>query len=246
MELGMADAARPTSFGELLRQHRLEAGLTQAALAERAGVSVRAIQHLERSGGQPQRGTAHRLAGALALTAERRVRFERAGRPEPRHPRAASATAGTTRRRRGSDPAARNNLPVQLTSFVGREREIAEVTHLLGATRLLTLVGAGGVGKTRLALRVAADAAGPYPDGAWLAELASLTDPELVASAVASAVGVREAPGRPLATALAEFVRPRMLLLLLDNCEHLLAACATLADGLLRVGPTLTILATSR
>ena len=114
-----------------------------------------------------------------------------------------------------------NNLPLQLTSFVGRERELAEVAALLGAHRLLTLTGPGGTGKTRLALQAAADALEQYPDGVWLAELAALADPGLVPQAVAQAVGVREEPARPLLATLAEVLRPKRLLLVLDNCEHL-------------------------
>jgi predicted ATPase/DNA-binding CsgD family transcriptional regulator len=146
----------------------------------------------------------------------------------------------------------RHNLPVQLTSFVGREWEVAEVRRLLGTTRLLTLVGAGGIGKTRLAQEVAAGLLDAYPDGVRLVELAALVDPRsalvpaLVPQAIASALGVREQPGRPLSESLAEFLAPRSLLLVLDNCEHLIQACAELADRLLRACPRLTILATSR
>jgi predicted ATPase/class 3 adenylate cyclase len=139
-----------------------------------------------------------------------------------------------------------NNLPLQLTSFVGRERELAAVRERLTRHRLLTLTGPGGTGKTRLALQVAADLLPEYPDGVWLVELAALADPALVPQAVAQAVGVREEPGRPLLATLADALRPRRLLLLLDNCEHLLDACARLVDALLRACPRLAVLATSR
>jgi non-specific serine/threonine protein kinase len=139
-----------------------------------------------------------------------------------------------------------HNLPRQLTSFVGRARELAEVRRLLAAVPLFTLTGAGGCGKTRLALRAAADVAAGYPDGVWLAELGALADPGLVPQAVAAAVGVREEPGRPLPATLADALREKRLLLVLDNCEHLLAAAAGLADTLLRACPRLTVLATSR
>ena len=104
-------------------------------------------------------------------------------------------------------------------------------------TRLLTLTGPGGTGKTRLALQAAADALEAYPDGVWLVELAALADPALVPQAVAAAVGVREEPGRPLLATLTDALRPKRLLLVLDNCEHLLDACARLADALLRACP---------
>jgi predicted ATPase/class 3 adenylate cyclase len=139
-----------------------------------------------------------------------------------------------------------NNLPTQLTSFVGREREIAEVERLLGMTRLLTLTGSGGAGKTRLALQVAADLLANYPDGVWLVELAPLADPAVVPQTVASALSLHEQRGRPLLVTLADYLRSRQMLLLLDNCEHLIEACATLADELLRACPQLGILATSR
>jgi predicted ATPase/class 3 adenylate cyclase/Tfp pilus assembly protein PilF len=139
-----------------------------------------------------------------------------------------------------------HNLPVQLTRFIGRERESAEVKRLLSTAYLLTLTGAGGCGKTRLALQVAADLTGEHGNGVWLVELASLSDPALVAQTVASTLGVREELGRLLIETLADSLRPRSLLLVLDNCEHLLSACAQLADRLLRACPNLRILATSR
>ncbi len=139
-----------------------------------------------------------------------------------------------------------HNLPLQLTSFVGREQELGEVAALLGAHRLLTLTGPGGTGKTRLALQAAADALEAYPDGVWLAELAALAGPALVPQAVAAAVGAREEPGRPLGATLTDALRPKRVLVLLDNCEHLLDACARLADTLLRACPHVRVLATSR
>jgi len=139
-----------------------------------------------------------------------------------------------------------NNLSVQLTSFVGREKEVEEVTSLLQRKRLLTLTGVGGIGKTRLALQVAADLTGEFPDGVWWVDLAPLTDPEFVPQAVASAVGLREHPGRPLVDVLLDHLRAKRLLLVLDNCEHLLAACAHLVEALLRGCPHLRLLATSR
>jgi predicted ATPase/class 3 adenylate cyclase len=139
-----------------------------------------------------------------------------------------------------------NNLPRYLTSFVGREREIAEVGRLLAATSLLTLVGTGGAGKTRLALQVAAGLLETYPDGVWLVELAALADPSLVQQAVASALGLREATGRPPIAVLSDHLQHRQVLLVLDNCEHLVLACADLVDALLRACPELRVMATSR
>jgi predicted ATPase/DNA-binding CsgD family transcriptional regulator len=140
-----------------------------------------------------------------------------------------------------------NNLPLQLTSFVGREREIAGLEKLLvGEARLVTLTGPGGSGKTRLALAVAAELSGDYEDGVWWVELASLSDPDLVPQAVANALGINEAPGRSLMEALVEYLEGREVLLLLDNCEHLVEACAALCNVLLHACPKLRILATSR
>ena len=139
-----------------------------------------------------------------------------------------------------------NNLPRQLTSFVGRGREMAEVKHLLTTTYLLTLTGAGGSGKTRLSLQVAADVLDQYPDGIWQVEFAAIADPMLVPQAVASALSVPEQPGRSLTETLADYLRPQSTLLVLDNCEHLLSACAQFAAALLQACPTLRIVATSR
>ena len=139
-----------------------------------------------------------------------------------------------------------HNLPAQLTSFVGREAEMEQAQERLRSSRLLTLTGTGGSGKSRLAVQVAADALDDFPDGAWLVELAPLTDPDLVSQAVAGVLGLGEEPDRRLMQTLTDALRARTLLLVLDNCEHLIDACARLAETLLRACPGLRILATSR
>jgi predicted ATPase/class 3 adenylate cyclase len=139
-----------------------------------------------------------------------------------------------------------NNLPQQLTSFVGRERTLAEVRELLRKTRLLTVVGVGGLGKTRLSLQVAAEALDDYPDGVWFVELAPIADERLVVQAVASMLGVKSEGARPVQEALLKFVKDRCLLLILDNCEHLPHACAKLAKDLLQAGARMKVLASSR
>jgi predicted ATPase/class 3 adenylate cyclase len=139
-----------------------------------------------------------------------------------------------------------NNLPPQFTNFIGRKREMSEVKQLLSMSHLVTLTGAGGAGKTRLALQVAADVLELYEDGVWLVELAALSDRALVPKAVALALSVREEPGRPLIATLTDFARPKALLLILDNCEHLLPDSANLVEALLRNCPHLRVLATSR
>jgi predicted ATPase len=138
------------------------------------------------------------------------------------------------------------NLPAQVSSFIGRDAELAEVRRLMGGARLVTLTGAGGAGKTRLALQVAAGLADGTGDGVWFADLGPLGDPGLVAVTVADVLGVRQEPGRPMVGTLVEAVGGRSLLVLLDNCEHLLGACAKLADALLRGCPNVALLATSR
>jgi predicted ATPase/class 3 adenylate cyclase len=139
-----------------------------------------------------------------------------------------------------------HNLPAQLTSFIGRQQEIARIRQILPTTRLLTVTGTGGCGKTRLALQVAADLVEEFAHGVWCIELAALSDPALVPQTVAAALGVREEPARPLTETLTAHLKARRLLLVLDNCEHLLSACARLAEALLRGCPGLQILATSR
>ncbi len=137
-------------------------------------------------------------------------------------------------------------LPAEVTSFVGRRHEAAEVKRMLSASRLVTLTGVGGVGKTRLALRVADEARRAFPDGVWLAELADLDNPTLLAQGVTEALEIRDHSSRPAMDILVDHLRDRQALIVLDNCEHLLEECARLADRLLRAAPRLRLLTTSR
>src|SRR5215210_8449205 len=137
-----------------------------------------------------------------------------------------------------------HNLPAPRSSFVGRERETEEVERELAMTRLLTLTGVGGSGKTRLALEVARGLIEAYPDGVWLVELASLSEEVLVSKAVAEALGVSERPQEPIADTLIEVLGDKRLLLVMDNCEHLVEAAAGLVDKLLDSCPQVRILAT--
>jgi predicted ATPase len=138
------------------------------------------------------------------------------------------------------------HLPVEPNSFVGRERELRDLRQLVHSARALTLCGPGGIGKSRLALRLLAMMEADFPDGAWFVGLGELRQPDLVVSRVAAAVGVSEEPGRPLAETLAAALRPRRLLLALDTCEHLIGACAGLSQDLLAASPGLRLLITSR
>jgi non-specific serine/threonine protein kinase len=145
------------------------------------------------------------------------------------------------------NPALRHNLPSQATSFVGRAGELAELRSLVsGGSRMVTITGPGGIGKSRLALQVAAEALDGAGDGVWLAELAPVADPELVARTVAAVLGVREEPGRPALDTLVETVGDRHLLVVLDNAEHVLGAAAKLADAIVRSCPRACLLVTSR
>lgn len=227
---------RQTGFGTLVRGYRLAAGLTQEELADRARMSRRAISDLERGARtKPWRHTVTLLADALDLSAEERQALERSI-DRARRPAAA-----------GSNPAAVEFQTTEMTPLIGREHEEAAIVHLLrrGDVRLLTLSGAGGVGKTRLALRVAGTAAATYTDGVLFVPLTPLRNAEHVASAIAGALDLPETQGQTLHETVQNVLRPRHLLLLLDNFEHLLGAARFLTE-LLASCPRLTILVTSR
>ncbi|HXP22191.1 MAG TPA: tetratricopeptide repeat protein [Streptosporangiaceae bacterium] len=142
--------------------------------------------------------------------------------------------------------ALRGNLSGEPNAFIGRERELSELLRIAPAARALTLCGAGGIGKTRLAVRMLAALADDFPDGVWFVEFADLQQPDLVESRIASVIGVTEEPGRPLIETLADVLRPRQMLLALDNCEHLIDSCARVCQRLLASSPGLRVIVTSR
>ena len=192
---------------------------------------------LERGVTHPYRDTAQRLAAALQLLPADEEPFRAAVQPVRRHGTVRAHTQSALRQ---------ENLPIFLTSFIGREQQVGEVTALLDGARLVTLTGVGGCGKTRLALEVARVVVPTYPDGVWLVELGRLSDPTLVAQEVGAVFAVRESPDQPLTIALKRAVGGHRVLLVLDNCEHLIEACAELLNALLRGCPQLRVLATSR
>jgi predicted ATPase/DNA-binding CsgD family transcriptional regulator/transcriptional regulator with XRE-family HTH domain len=234
-------------FGGLLRQLRDDAGLTQEELAEAARVSQRAVSDLERGVNRTARkDTAGLLADALNLAGSARGLFVAAARG--RGPAAGVLTALQPRKQSASwaVEGGMHGFPAALTSFVGREAAACQVADLLGERRLVTVTGAGGAGKTRLAGEVAAQVAARFADGVWLAELAPVADPAHVAAVVAAVLGVREQPGVPAGEVLARALARRQVLLVLDNCEHVIGAAAALCAGLLAACDDVRMLATSR
>ena len=230
----MKGSARP-SFGALLREFRLAAGLSQEELAERAAISADGIGALERGVNRaPQRETLARLLSALPLDAEQRHAIEEAA-VRPSRPRGAS--------RRTLD---RHNLPRPPSPLFGRERELEEIHELLARSPLVTLTGSGGVGKTRLAVEVGFAALLDGSGEVWFVDLAPLRDPRDVVPAIAELLGVRERGGNELLEELVDLLGRRKALLILDNCEHVVAATAVAAEAICNGCNQVVILATSR
>jgi predicted ATPase/transcriptional regulator with XRE-family HTH domain len=227
----------PASFGNLLRHLRSAASLSQEDLAERSGVSVRGISDLERGARHaPRLETVRMLADALALGPDDRTALLAAARPAL-WPEGPSGPASPT-------PV---SVPAPLTRLIGRETEVATLRALLrnDDVRLVTLTGPGGSGKTRLAIAVAVGIVDAFPDGVFFVDLSPLTDPALVVPTIAAVLGVREIPGQPLIATLSTFLASKRRLLVLDNCERVLAAAADIVT-LLAASPGLSVLATSR
>ena len=222
------------SFAHLLRRHRIAAGLSQEALAERSGVSVDAISALERGTRQaPYKATLDMLVSAIALDDNARNELEEA------------ATVARMRRPRLRREV-RSNLPLQLTSFVDRESVVAEIKKLLQSHRFVTLLGTGGVGKTRCAMKVGEELLDASGDGVWLAELAPISDPPLVAGVIAQALNVQEVANRAILDTLIAHLKRKRLLIILDNCEHVIDEARHVVVTILESCPGVRILATSR
>jgi predicted ATPase/DNA-binding XRE family transcriptional regulator len=236
-------ASGPSSFGRLLRHFRIAAGLSQEALAERAQMSKNGVSALERGYRRtPQRETLALLAGALALSGEQRSTFEEAAARWALLSRGeeSSVTVGPWRE------AAAPVLPLTLTRFVGREAELAEIVALLREHRLVTVTGPGGVGKTQTALRAAASMAETSDLMVRFVALGPLTDPSLVVTAIAAALGLQEMPNHPLLDTLLTYLKNKSILLILDNCEHVADEAGTAIEALLLNCPQVRVLATSR
>ena len=236
------------SFGGLLRQLRAEARLTQEELAEAAQLSPRSVSDLERGISRTARkDSALLLADALGLAGPVRELFVAAARGRGPAGDVLAAREGRTpgTGHRAARPR-RHNLPAPLSTFIGRDQETAEVEQLLRRRRLVTLTGVGGTGKTCLALHVAAKMVESTKDGIWFVDLAPVKDPTLVPVLFAEALGLRPDTDLSLADALAQFVEDQEMLVVVDNCEHLIDATAALIEKLLAAGSRLKVLATSR
>jgi predicted ATPase len=208
-------------------------------LARQVGCSAITLRKLEAEERHPSKQIAQRLADVLQVAPDDRSAFLRFARGDP-----FAGPADDKAPKKPEPP--KHNLPLQLTSFIGRETEIGQIRRQLARARLLTLTGAGGSGKTRLALEAAGGLLPQFPDGTWLVELASLAEPALLPQTVANTLGLREVPGVSITAVLLDHLRPRQILLLLDNCEHLIQACAELVEKMLSACPSLKVLATSR
>lgn len=236
------------SFGYGLRRQRKALDLTQQALADRVGCSLAAIKKIESDERKPSRQIAERIAEVLGVPLNQREMFLECARglrsvDQLLLAREPAVSSPITHQSRES---LHHNLPIQLTSFIGRERELAEAKQLLANTRLLTLTGPGGTGKTRLSLQIAQEVLPSFTNGVWLVELAPLAEPSLIPQTIASVFELREVPNTSIVDILTNYLRARRLLLILDNCEHLIAACAKLSADLLHVCPQLKIIASSR
>jgi predicted ATPase/transcriptional regulator with XRE-family HTH domain len=244
------EAARQDDFGALLRRFRLEAGITQQELAERARLSMEAISTLERGARtRPHRETVILLSRALKLPPERRALLESAAHipHPPRRRESSEALKASLIRivRTDGQATPKHNLPAHLSSFVGREREVAEIAALLHDHRVVTIVGAGGIGKSRVALRIGSDLLDNFPDGVWLVDLAPMADQTLVASAVLTALQHSATTGSALDVVVA-YLKTRHLILILDNCEHVISAAREVATTIIGLCPHVRILTTSR
>jgi len=230
-----------SSFGELLRHLRRQARITQRELAIAVGYSDTQISRIEQNQRVPDSATVTALfVQALYIEQEPKWVARLLELAKAAHIDGISTTDNL------SIPTTLNNLPNQLTSFIGREKELADVKKLLHDAHMLTLTGPGGTGKTRLSIQAAREALDQYPNGVWFVELAPILDPLLVPRATAIAMGLRDEPQRPVIDMLCDYLREKKMLIILDNCEHLVEACAQMTDRLLHAASNTRIFASSR
>jgi predicted ATPase len=225
------------TFGSWLRKQRRMQDITRQALADQAGCAEITLRRIENGTLKPSKELTSILLEKLGIPEHERpqlVQFARGLTEHPERPVSPSPAKLLT------------NLPALLTTFIGRENERAEIIQALNKHRLVTLTGSGGVGKTRLAIEVGGQTLGNYANGVWLAELASLNDPTLLPQTIIALLGLVTYSNDPLDEVLINFLRAKTVLLILDNCEHLLDSCARLANTLLKNCPNLKILVTSR
>ncbi len=228
-------AASGAELSSLLKRLRTQAGFSQQMLADRAAISVQAVSALERGSRKvPYRYTLERIAEALELPEEARLELEM-----------------STRRARGqrleeSAPTPAHNLPRQLTSFLGRVEVVKEVVALLSQAPLVSIVGTGGAGKTRVAIAASTTLLNSFADGVWFVDLSPLADPELLPQALAAALSVQESPHRSLLETLVAYLGRRRALIVFDNCEQVMSGARAVIGALLRDCPSIALLATSR
>ncbi len=230
------------SFGEWLKRRRSALGLTQEQLALQLNCSTSALRKFESEERRPSAEVVEQLADIFNISPEERAAFLRFARGDWQ----AISSGNEDVPWHVSRTAPRSNLPAATTSFIGREKERAEIKSLVEKNRLVTLAGAGGIGKTRLSLETVHPLLHAFPDGVWFIELAPLSDPALVPQTMVSTLGLIDQAGRSALDILTDFLPTKRALLILDNCEHLIQTCAQLAETLLRTCPDLHMLTTSR
>jgi non-specific serine/threonine protein kinase len=233
------------SFGEWLKRRRSALGLTQEQLALKINCSTSALRKFEYEERRPSTEVVEQLADIFNIPPDERKSFLRFARGDWQAI-SDGDTEETPWRASKADAVPRSNLPASTTSFIGREKERDEIIHLMAKSRLVTLTGVGGIGKSRLSIQTASALLNDFPDGIWLVELAPLADPALVSQIIVNTLGLLEQANRSPQTILTDFLQSKHALLILDNCEHLIQACAQLVEMLLRACPDLKILATSR
>ena len=231
------------SFGEWLKRRRKAAGLTQEQLALQISCSTSALKKMEANVRRPSAQMAEQLSKIFNIPQKEQTAFLRFARGNGQYASPEVVEDAPWRDATNFSPA---NLPFQLSSFVGRSKELLDIAGLIASNRLTTLVGPGGMGKTRLSLNIGEQVLRDYAHGVWFVELAPIADALLLPRTVAIALGLSDEPQRPVIDMLSDYLHRKNMLLILDNCEHLVDACAQIADILLKKCPHLKILATSR